>query len=581
MKRMFPYIRPLLSRMIVGMTVKFGGSIMDLFLPWILAYVIDTVTPTGDKAALAFWGILMLICSILAIVGNIVANRMASAVARDITWNIRHDLFSRIIYLSNRQIDQFTIPSLISRMTTDTYNMHRMVTMMQRVGIRAPILLVGGILITLTLDPVLTGVLVCMLPLLTLVVIFRSKQSIPLFRTLQTSVDKLVRVVRENASGIRVIKALSKTDYEMQRFDGVNREVMQRENKANMTMAIVNPVMNFLLNVGLVLVVLVGAYRVNAGVSDVGKIVAFLSYFTIILNALLSVSRVITQFSVAAASANRIAEVLDTPEDLKILPPAEAKTEEADQPSQQEEVPHIVFDHVSFSYAKKEDNLTDINFSLKKGETLGILGPTGSGKSTIVQLLMRFYDIDKGSIRINGRDIREIPLLELRKQFGVVFQNDVLFENDLMENIRLGRDLTEEEILQAAQYAQASQFIQEAGGLHAHVAAKGANFSGGQKQRVLIARALAAHPDILILDDSSSALDYKTDALLRGEIREHFSKTTSIIVAQRISSIKHADHILVLEDGKELGYGNHEELVRTCQVYREISKLQMGDGEDE
>ena len=575
MKRVFGYLKPHIGRMALGMSIKFGGSIMDLFLPWILAYVIDTVTPSGDKRALAFWGVMMFICSVLAITGNIAANRMASGVARDTTEAIRHDLFSRIAYLSNRQIDRFTVPSLVSRMTTDTYNMHRMVGMMQRIGIRAPILLVGGILITLTLDPVLTGVLVCMLPFLTLVVIFRSKKSIPLFRNLQGSVDKLVRVVRENASGIRVIKALSKTDYEVRRFDGVNREVMQKENKANMTMAIVNPIMNFLLNLGLVLVVLVGAFRVNGGVSDVGKIIAFLSYFTIILNALLSVSRVITQFSVAAASANRIAEVLDAPEDLSIeAPKAQALPTSPD-------TPHISFEHVNFSYEKKENNLTDISFSLKRGETLGILGPTGSGKSTIVQLLMRFYDIDSGCIRINGQDIREIPLKTLRDRFGVVFQNDVLFENDIYENIRLGREIEEEQIMYAAEYAQAGEFIKEAGGFHAHVAAKGANLSGGQKQRVLIARALAANPEVLILDDSSSALDYKTDAALRGEIKSHFSDTTSIIIAQRISSIMQADHILVLEDGKELGYGTHSELMESCEVYREISKLQMGDVDDE
>ena len=570
MKRLFVYLKPYLGRMFVSMSVKFGGSIMDLFLPWILAYVIDTVAPREDKRALAFWGVMMFLCSVLAILGNIAANRMAAAVARDTTRAIRHDLFARIVYLSNRQVDAFTIPSLISRMTTDTYNMHRIVGMMQRIGIRAPILLVGGILITLTLDPVLTGMLVCMLPFLILVVAFRSKQSIPLFRTLQSSVDKLVRVVRENTTGIRVIKALSKTDYEIRRFEGVNREVMQKENKANMTMAIVNPIINFLLNLGLVLVVLVGAYRVNGGVSDVGKIIAFLSYFTIILNATLSVSRVITQFSAAAASANRIAEVLDAPEDLLLSPPAREEAEA--------NPPHIVFDRVCFSYEKKEDNLTDISFALRRGETLGILGPTGSGKSTIVQLLMRFYDIDSGSIRLDGRDIREIPLEELRARFGVVFQNDVLFENSILENIRLGRPLTQEQAAQAAEYAQASSFISEAGGLQAHVAAKGANLSGGQKQRLLIARALAAGPEILILDDSSSALDYKTDAALRAQLAGHFAQTTSIIVAQRVSSILHADHILVLEDGQPLGYGSHEELLASCPVYQEISKIQMGEG---
>ncbi|MBE6037241.1 MAG: ABC transporter ATP-binding protein [Clostridiales bacterium] len=571
MKTLFVrYLKPYLGRMLLGMSIKFAGSVMDLFLPWILAYVVDTVTPTGNTKAVVFWGFMMLLCSVLAITGNVVANRMASAVARDSTRAIRHDLFARTLYLSNAQVDAFTVPSLISRMTTDTYNMHRFVGMVQRLGIRAPILLIGGILVTLTLDPALTAVLGSVLPFLVLIIVFRSVRSIPLFRKVQSTADRMLQVVRENITGIRVIKALSKTDYEIRRFHDVNKEVMRKENKANMTMAIVNPVVNFLLNLGLVLVVLAGAYRVNAGLTEVGKIMAFLTYFTIILNAMMAVSRFITQFSVAAASANRIVEVLEAPEDLTVLP-----AEEVAEPAA---APHVEFRSVSFSYNKKENDLTHIDFVLQRGETLGILGPTGSGKSTIVQLLMRFYDIDSGAILLDGRDIRTIPMDELRSRFGVVFQHDMLFENTVLENISLGRGIGLDAARKAAEHAQAAAFIDAAGGYDYKVAAKGANLSGGQKQRLLIARALAKTPDILILDDSSSALDYKTDAALRSRINTYFAETTAIIVAQRISSILHADHILVLDDGKALGYGTHEELLRTCSVYKEIYDLQMGGG---
>lgn len=560
------YIRPYLKRMGVGVFVKFAGSVMDLLLPWILAYVIDNVVPVKDLRAVVLWGGLMLVCSILAIVGNITANRMAASVARDVTRTLRYDLFHKITSLSNRQVDEITIPTLISRMTSDTYNFHNLVSRMQRVGIRAPILVLGGILVTMTLDPVLSGVLCCMLPLMGAVVWFVSKKSVPLFRDFQRKQDKMLRVVRENASGVRVIKALSRQASEQRRFTQVNTEVMRQANRANMIMSSTSPIMNFLLNLGLVLVVLVGASRVNSGLTDVGKIVAFLSYFTIILNAMLSITRIITTYSVALASAGRIQEVMDLPREPELK----------DLPSQDDGEYHVVFDHVSFSYNGRGDDLCDLSLKLRRGESLGIIGPTGAGKSTVIQLLMRFYDVGSGSIRIGGQDIRTMEPRELREQFGVVFQNDVLFQNTIGENIRLGRDASPEDLRRAAAYAQAADFVEAAGGLNAHVAAKGANLSGGQKQRLLIARALAANPEILILDDSFSALDYRTDAALRGELAAHFAHTTTFVVAQRVNSIVHCDHILFLEDGKLKGYGTHEELLDSCPDYRELCCIQMG-----
>lgn len=572
MKRVLTYyLRPYYLRMCLGFVIKFGGTIMDLCLPWILAHMIDVVIPQNSQRMIFIWGILMIICAILAWTGNVIANRMASKVARDTTEHVRHDLFSKITYLSNQSTDAFTKPSLISRLTSDTYNLHQMLGRVQRLGVRAPILLIGGILITLTLDPVLTLILVSVLPFIVIVMTSASRRGIPMYSRLQEALDQFVRLVREDIAGIRVIKALSKTDYEKDRFGRINEEVVKIEKKAGMTMAIVNPAMNFFLNIGLVLVIIAGACRVNGGQSEVGKILAFMTYFTIILNAMMSISKMFVIISKAVASANRIEAVLAAHDerDLEIMT-AEAKAEEQEQSM-------IAFDHVSFSYNHVENNLTDINFSVKKGETLGIIGETGSGKSTIVSLLLRFYDATEGTILIDGRPIQSLSIEELRRHFGVVFQNDSLFEDTITENVRLGRDLTEDEIKQAILYAQAKEFVEDENrGYYDKLNIKGANLSGGQKQRILIARALAAHPDILILDDSSSALDYRTDASLRKELREHFKDTTTVIIAQRISSIMHADHILVLEDGIMIGYGTHEELLAACPVYQEIGRSQMG-----
>ena len=551
---------------------------MDLFIPWILAYVIDSVIPVGSLRLIFVWGGVMLVCSILAVSFNIIANRMASRVASDATQIIRHDLFAKTMYLSARQTDAFTKPSLISRLTTDTYNVNQMIGRVQRLGVRAPILLVGGVLFTMSLDPVLSSVLLLVMPVLAVVMVVVSRKGMPLYRKLQSSVDSFVCLVREDIAGIRVIKALSKMDYEKEKFDRINKMVVTCERNAEKTMAVLNPSMNMLLNLGLVGVIIVGAFRVNAGTSEVGKILAFMTYFTIILNAMMSISRMFVIINKAVASAARIDQVLSCEDDLALLgdktePEAEkADTVEADAEKE------IVFDHVTFSYNKKEPNLKDISFTVRKGEMLGIIGSTGSGKTTLASLLMRLMDVDEGRVLIGGRDVRSFEKEELRSRFGVVFQNDTIFEDTIYENVRMGRQLGREEIVQALSYAQAEEFTQEKerseGGM---LDIRGANLSGGQKQRVLIARALAARPEILILDDSSSALDYRTDAMLRRQLKENFSGTTTILIAQRISSVMHADHILVLEDGEMIGYGTHEELLMGCAVYREISRSQTGD----
>ncbi len=583
----FKYLKPYFGRMGVGFVIKFIGTIMDLCIPYILAHIIDHIIPIGDKKLVMLWGFLMIACSILAVLFNIIANRSASKVASDATEVIRHDLFEKTMHLSNGQTDYFTKPSLISRMTSDTYNLHQMIGRMQRLGVRAPILLVGGICVTFTLDAVMACVLLATLPLLGFISFYVSKRSIPMYGVLQEATDRFVRMVREDIAGIRVIKALSKTEYETEKFRDINREVVEREKKNGMVMAIINPSMNILLNLGLVGVILVGAYRVNAGTSEVGKILAFTTYFTIILNAMLSISKMFTIMSKSIASGKRIWQVLECGDDMRVMEDIYGDSAFAKQDvsvgdggnAEDSPAEEIVFEHVTFSYLKGgESNIKDLSFAIKKGETLGIIGEIGSGKSTIINLMMRLYDADSGCVKISGRDVRSYKPEQLKAKFGVVFQNDTIFEDTIAGNVTLGREMTKEQIQEALLYARASEFVEgrtdkESDALNI----RGANLSGGQKQRVLIARALAAKPEILILDDSSSALDYKTDAELRKGIKEYLKDTTLVIVAQRVSSIRNADHILVLEDGVPIGYGTHEELMTNCEVYSEISRTQAGE----
>lgn len=568
MKLFIEYLNPLRGRLASGLTVKFLGTIMDLFLPLILAFIIDVVIPTGDINRVLIWGGAMILCSIVAVVLSIKANQMASGVARDAVERIRHDLYEKITYLSASQADQYGTPSLISRLTSDTYNLHRTIGLMQRIGVRAPVLLIGGILMTVTLDPVLTLVMMGVLPFATVTVYYISKKGVPLFDKLQQEVDKLVRTVRENITGARVIKALSKTEYEKARFEGVNQGVVDAETSANKTMAATTPLMNLFLNLGLTLVLLTSAYRVNAGLTQPGVIIAFMTYFTIILNAMLSITRIFVLFSKGLASADRVHTILQTEPELEVQPLDEI-----------EDSAHIRFDHVSFGY-EKNNTVEDIDFALNKGETLGIIGATGSGKTTIVKLLLRLYDVDSGSIRIDGRNITSMDLEELHTKFGVTFQRDFLYADTLSENIDFGRQLPEEDILQSTEAAQAEEFIESLDeGVDHRLTANGTNLSGGQKQRVLLSRALAGDPEILVLDDSSSALDYKTDANLRKALNKNYQETTTIMIAQRISSIQQADQIIMLDKGQIIGKGTHEALMKTCEPYRDIYFNQSGGKE--
>ena len=566
MKTLWTYIKPKIKMIGLGFGIKFIGTVIELLLPWILAIILNRYAPAGDWDMTRQLGLLMLLCSGLALAANVTANRLATKTARDIIYRLRQDLFSKVLKLSCRQADELTEPSLISRITSDTYNVYRMLDRMQRMGVRAPIMLFGGVAITMVIEPVLTLILLAILPILATVVWQVSRRGTRRYEKTQEALDGLIRRAQESMAGIRVIKALSKDEYEKSCFDKINKEVVQTEKQATLLMNITGPVMNFLLNAGLTLVVVVGAFRVNRGLTQTGTIIAFLSYFTLILIALMAVSRLFTMYSKGAASARRIAEVLAA-EEIP-MPAAEDRPGESGQ---------IAFEAVSFSYDRVRNNLTEISFVIEPGQTLGIIGPTGSGKSTLLRLLLRFYVPDSGCIRLDGRDIQAMPAQELYARFGTVLQNDFLYAAAMKDNISLGRRLKEEDLQLALQTAQADFIREKEGGLAYEIAARGHDISGGQKQRLLLARALAAKPPILLLDDSSSALDFKTDACLRSALAEHFAAATKIIVAQRISSIKHADQILVLQDGRVIGQGSHSQLMKSCAYYREAAAIQMGE----
>ena len=569
MKLILKYLKPFYRRMSLGLGIKILGTVVELALPLILSYILGTVILSGDVWRIVLFGGLMVLCAAAACVLNIVANRMAARVARNFSEKIRHDLFERTMRLSARQTDKFTIPSLESRLTTDTYNTHHFVGMMQRMGVRAPILLIGGLGITLFMDPMLALVMIAALPFIFVTVFFVSRRGVPLYTRVQSSVDGMIRVVREDAQGIRVIKALSRAEHEHARYDAVNRALVSNEKRAGLTMGVVNPVMTFLMNLGSTFVVLLGAHLVMGKQSAPETIIAFMQYFTQISMAMMTLTRIFVMYTKSSASARRIEEVLTTKEDLAV--------ESEEKYPRRADGPYIVFDHVSFSYKGKRNNLTDISFSLERGGSLGIIGATGSGKTTLVSLLMRFYDVNSGAIRIGGRDIRTIPGDELHTMFGVALQNDFLYADTVAENIRFGRNIDDGSLRRAAAIAQAADFIEAFPEGYEHMlSAKGTNVSGGQKQRLLIARAVAANPDILILDDSSSALDYKTDANLRRALAEHMGNTTTVTVAQRVSSVMGCDLIIVLEDGEIVDMGDHEKLLRDCEIYREISDSQMG-----
>lgn len=562
MKKTMVYMKPYAGKTALGLFTKFTGSVAELVLPFLLSHIIDDLIPLKDAGQIYLMGGLMLLFALVALFGNIFANRLSAQVAGAMTHDIRYDLFRKTSYLKCSQVDGVTVPSLISRLTSDTYYVNQMVARTMRLGVRAPILLLGGLIFCFLLDARLALVLLATVPFVGAAIWFITRKSVPMYMRVQRKGDNMVRSVQENISGIRVIKALSKTEYENKKFEGVAGELASAEFGAQRTMSLTNPLTTLILNIGLVCVIVAGAFLSGRP----GDMTGFLTYFTIVLNAMLGISKIFVVLSRGVASSERIEKVLELDE-----------RESVEERPAGDERYAVQFRNVSFSYNGKEDNLSDISFALGRGQSLGIIGATGSGKSTIINLLMRFYDAGSGAVYVDGRDVRSVPASELRAKFGAVFQNDFLMAASVRENIDYGRNLPEEQILRAAECAQAKEFIDGLeGGLDYDLAQKAGNLSGGQKQRLLIARALAGNPEIIVLDDSSSALDYATDAKLRRALVREYASSTKVIVAQRVSSVKSCDLIIVMDDGRISGMGTHEQLMQSCAEYRAIANTQMG-----
>ena len=561
------------SFILLTMVIKFIGTFLELLIPYVLEYIIDVVAPTKSLKMVLVWGGVMIVLAILCRLFNKTANQRAVTSASKNIYRLRQDLFEKTIYLSSDIIDKITLPSLISRLTSDSYNILSFMQSSQTLGVRAPILLLGGFIVTFSMDRGMAMILAVMAPLIIAIVVFISRKGIPLYTTVQKKLDEVVRIMRENISGIRVIKALGKEKRESHHFEMADKDMEKSEIKAGFTMALPTSIVKVFMNIGLVLVVIIGAVRVSEGTMKPGVILAFLSYFQMIMMGVLTLNRFFLMMSKANASSMRIKDTMDSISSLSII--------EEESGNEKAKEGYIVFDDVSFSYNGSSNAVSHISFSLERGKTLGIIGGTGSGKSTIINLMMRFYDPQKGNIFVDGKNIKSYELPSLRRHFGVVFQNDFIFHDTISSNIKMGRNISDEDMKKAAENAMAAEFIERYEEGYEHYSAiHGAAFSGGQKQRLLISRALSGDSPVIVLDDSSSALDYHTDSMVRKNILSNHKSSSLVIVAERVSAVMNADEILVLHNGEIIGRGRHDHLMESCDEYRDIYQTQMGEARE-
>jgi ATP-binding cassette, subfamily B, multidrug efflux pump len=565
MKKIFNYLKPYKGILSFGIFIKAVAGILDLMLPFILAIIIDRIIPTKSIPLILLYGLFMLIAAILSVTFNVWANRISAKVSTDAILDLRKDGYRQIMNLNAKRVDEVGLPSLVSRMTTDTYHVYRFFNVMQRMGIRAPILLIGAIILMVIIDFNLSIIMLMLLPILFLVVGFITIKGVPYFDQLQRSLDELIKVVRENLTGIRIIKAFNQQNNEISRFTLINEQTSMKEQRANIIVGLLNPTMSLLLNTGLVIILWVGANNVLNGTSQVGSIIAYISYFTLILNAFYALNRIFLLTSKATASANRLTELLDNQDTMRIIEDTSGLNQES----------VLSFEHVTFGYFDHEPTIEDIHFDLYPHETLAIIGATGSGKSTLAQLCLRLYDPQSGVISLMGKNIQSYPLEELRKSFAVVFQNDTLFSFTIAQNIQLGDTVSHEEMLTSLSLAQADFVSALPLHLETQVQRSGSNFSGGQKQRLVLSRAFAKDAKVLILDDASSALDYVTESLIFQNLKS-MKPLSTLLITQRVSLALSADKVIMLDAGKMVGYGTHSELMKTCIPYQQLVNIQLG-----
>ena len=576
-KRYKSYILPYKSAFILGPLMMVTEVLGEILLPKFMSMIINHGVAQKDGGYILKMGLVMAITSFLMAAGGILGAYFAAKASISFTSDLRRDLFARVQQFSFKNIDTFSTGTLVTRLTNDIQQVQNLIMMGLRMMLRAPGMFLGALVMAFWMNAELAAVILVVIPLLTAAIVWILRTAYPRFTAMQKALDTLNSGIQEVLTNVRVVKSFVREDYEEKRFAGTNRELKEAGLRALKIVIATMPVMMFAMNVTTLAVVWFGGNLIIGGRMEVGDLTAFTTYIVQILMSLMMLSMVFLQSSRAMASIRRIDEVLDEPIDLS--------DENASQKDRKVEKGRVEFKDVSFSYREGgEPVLSHISLTAEPGETIGILGATGSGKTSLVQLIPRLYDVTEGSVRVDGIDVREYSLKNLRDGVGMVLQKNVLFSGTIEENLRWGDETaTEEEVRRAAVYAQADSFVNSfAEGYKTEMGQGGVNVSGGQKQRLCIARALLKKPKILILDDSTSAVDTATEAAIRTAFREDLKDTTKFIIAQRLSSLEYADRILVLEDGRIIGEGTQEKLLASCEAYREIYETQYGkraDGE--
>lgn len=563
------FLKQFKKEVLIGPVFKLTEAVFELIVPLVMAQIIDVGIANGDRGYVLRMGGVMVLLGLVGLGCALICQYCAARASQGFGTVLRSEMFRHINTLSHGEIDQIGTPSLITRITNDVNQLQLAVAMLIRLVVRAPFLVIGATVMALLLDWKLACIFFVAAPLMALVLYLVMSRSIPFYRIIQKKLDRISLITRENLSGVRVIRAFSRQEKEKERFAQASEDQMSTSIAVGRISALLNPLTSAIINLAIAAVIWFGGFRVDAGGMTQGEVIAFVNYLNQILLAMIVVANLVVIFTKAAASATRVDEVLGLHPSI---------VNRVSRPAQEVEgSPEIAFDAVSFAYPDAGAySLSDISFTVARGQTLGIIGGTGCGKSTLVNLIPRFYEVSQGSIKVDGVDVRDYPMEQLRGKVGIVPQRAVLFSGTLRQNMQWRKqDATDEEIWQALETAQAASFVRKMpDGLDSVILQGGKNLSGGQKQRLTIARALVGEPEILILDDSASALDFATDAALRQAIAKFSAgrgnRMTTIIVSQRANTVRYADQIVVLDDGRATGIGTHEQLLESCQTYREI-----------
>lgn len=568
MKKLLVYLKDYKKESILGPLFKLLEASFELIVPLVMATIIDAGVKNADKAYIMKMCLVLVLLAVIGLTCSITAQYFAAKAAVGFSTKLRHALFEHIESLSFAEMDEVGTSTLMTRMTSDVNQVQNGVNLFLRLLLRSPFIVFGAMIMAFTVDVKAALVFVVAIPLLSIVVFGIMLVSIPLFKKVQGALDGVLGITRENLTGSRVIRAFNKEETEIGKFNEKNDALTKIQLYVGRISALMNPVTFVIVNMATLVLIWKGAIRVDNGFITQGEVVALVNYMSQILVELVKLANLIININKSIACGNRIQTILELQPSV-----TDEKAISAQNNSFMDSSYAVEFDHVGLAYGKvKEEALTDIHFSVKKGQTIGIIGGTGSGKSSVVNLIPRFYDVTSGSVKVNGKDVREYTLSDLRSKVGTVLQKAVLFKGTIRENLQWGNpDATEEEMQQALAVAQAKEFVDtKEGGLDYEIEQGGKNLSGGQRQRLTIARAVVKKPEILILDDSASALDFATDAKLRMAIRKMEGEMTVFIVSQRAASLQYADQIIVLDDGHIAGMGTHQELLQNCEVYQEI-----------